>query len=219
METRFANRYTAGRRLADALEAYRGRTGVVVLALPRGGVPVGYEVAKALGADFDVLVVRKLGLPHHRELAMGAIASGGAIDLNREVIALAGISRRELEHVVAEESSELERREMLYRGMRPTIPIEGRIVIVVDDGLATGATMRAALKALKSRSPAKLVVAVPVAPFDAQQRLQDVADEFVSVLCPAHFEAVGQFYDDFGETSDEEVRKLLHQFGAAGPTL
>ena len=216
MESHFKDRYAAGRLLAGALQAYAGRTDVVVLALPRGGVPVGYEVAKALGAEFDVLIVRKLGLPYHPELAMGAIASGGAIDLNRNVIAMSGVSQREIEGVMAEEYRELERREALYRGSRPTAQIEGRTVIVVDDGIATGASMRAALKALRTRKPAKIIVAVPVAPIDARQRLQDVTDEFVCVLSPADFQAVGQFYQHFGQTSDDEVRSLLAQFDSAG---
>jgi len=212
----FSDRRAAGRILAEALREYAGRSDVVVLALPRGGVPVGYEVAKALGADFDVLVVRKLGLPYHRELAMGAIVSGGAIDLNQDIIARSGVTEREIEAVMAKESVELERRERLYRGARPMAQLEGRIVIVVDDGIATGATMRAALKALRSLHPARIVAAVPVAPADAQRRMRDVADAFVSVLSPDDFYAVGQFYRHFDQTSDDEVRDLLAQFDAAG---
>jgi putative phosphoribosyl transferase len=212
----FKDRREAGRILADALREYAGRSEVTVLALPRGGVPVGYEVAKALGADFDVLVVRKLGLPYHRELAMGAIVSGGAIDLNEDVIARSGVTTREIEAVMAKESVELERRERLYRGARPMAQLEGRIVIVVDDGIATGATMRAALKALRSLHPARIVAAVPVAPADAQRRMRDVADAFVSVLNPDDFYAVGQFYRRFDQTSDDEVRDLLAQYDAAG---
>lgn len=216
MESHFEDRYVAGRLLAGALHAYAGRSDLVVLALPRGGVPVGYEVAKALGAEFDVLIVRKLGLPHHPELAMGAIASGGAIDLNRNVIAMSGVTQRDIEGVLAQEYRELARREALYRGSRPAARIEGRTVIVVDDGIATGASMRAALKALRTRKPAKIIVAVPVAPIDARERLQDVADEFVCVLSPADFQAVGQFYRNFGQTSDDEVRTLLAQFDSTG---
>lgn len=212
----FGDRREAGRILADALREYAGRSDVTVLALPRGGVPVGYEVAKSLGADFDVLVVRKLGLPYHRELAMGAIVSGGAIDLNQDVIARSGVTEREIEAVMAKESVELERRERLYRGSRLMAPLEGRIVIVVDDGIATGATMRAALKALRSLHPARIVAAVPVAPSDARRRMRDVADAFVSVLSPDDFYAVGQFYRRFDQTSDDEVRDLLAQFDAAG---
>ncbi len=216
MESHFEDRYVAGRLLAGALHAYAGRSDLVVLALPRGGVPVGYEVAKALGAEFDVLIVRKLGLPHHPELAMGAIASGGAIDLNRNVIAVSGVTQRDIEGVLAQEYRELARREALYRGARPAARIEGRTVIVVDDGIATGASMRAALKALRTRKPEKIIVAVPVAPIDTRERLQDVADEFVCVLSPADFQAVGQFYRNFGQTSDDEVRTLLAQFDSTG---
>ena len=216
MESSFEDRYAAGRLLAAALHAYAGRNDVVVLALPRGGVPVGYEVAKALGAELDVLIVRKLGLPYHPELAMGAIASGGAIDLNRDVITMSGVTQRDIETVRAQEYRELERREALYRGSRPTAQIEGRTVIVVDDGIATGASMRAALKALRTGKPAKIIVAVPVAPIDTQERLQDVADEFVCVLSPADFQSVGQFYRHFGQTSDDEVRTLLARFDSTG---
>ncbi|MGA8008849.1 MAG: phosphoribosyltransferase [Thiomonas sp.] len=216
MESRFKDRYAAGRLLAGALQAYAGRADVVVLALPRGGVPVGYAVAKALGAEFDVLIVRKLGLPFHPELAMGAIASGGAIDLNRNVIAMSGVTQSDIEGVMAREYRELERREALYRGSRTATPIEGRTIIVVDDGIATGASMRAALKAVRARKPAKVIVAVPVSPSDARQRLQDVCDEFVSVLSPADFQAVGQFYEHFDQTSDDEVRSLLADFDTTG---
>lgn len=216
MESHFEDRHAAGRLLAAALRAYAGRNDVVVLALPRGGVPVGYEVAKALGAELDVLIVRKLGLPYHPELAMGAIASGGAIDLNPDVIAMSGVTQGDIEGVLAQEYRELERREALYRGARPPAQIEGRTVIVVDDGIATGASMRAALKALRTRKPAKIIVAVPVAPIDTRERLRDVADEFVCVLSPADFRAVGQFYRHFGQTSDDEVRTLLAQFDSTG---
>ncbi|MBP3973649.1 phosphoribosyltransferase [Pseudoxanthomonas spadix] len=216
MESHFEDRHAAGRLLAGALRAYAGRSDLVVLALARGGVPVGYEVAKALGAEFDVLIVRKLGLPHHPELAMGAIASGGAIDLNRNVIAMSGVTQRDIEGVLAQEYRELTRREALYRGARPAARIEGRTVIVVDDGIATGASMRAALKALRTRKPAKIIVAVPVAPIDTRERLQDVADEFVCVLSPADFQAVGQFYRNFDQTSDDEVRTLLAKFDSTG---
>lgn len=216
MESHFEDRHAAGRLLAAALRAYAGRNDVVVLALPRGGVPVGYEVAKALGAELDVLIVRKLGLPYHPELAMGAIASGGAIDLNPDVIAMSGVTQGDIEGVLAQEYRELERREALYRGARPPAQIEGRTVIVVDDGIATGASMRAALKALRTRKPAKIIVAVPVAPIDTRERLRDVADEFVCVLSPDDFRAVGQFYRHFGQTSDDEVRTLLAQFDSTG---
>ena len=216
MERHFEDRYAAGRHLVGALQAYAGRRDVVVLALARGGVPVGYEVAKALGADFDVFIVRKLGLPSNPELAMGAIASGGAIELNRNVIAMSGVTQRDIEGVMAEEYRELERREALYRGSRPPAQVEGRTVIVVDDGIATGASMRAALKALRTRKPAKIIVAVPVAPADAPQWLRDASDEFICALSPADFRAVGQFYRHFGQTSDDEVRALIARFDSAG---
>ncbi|OIQ85349.1 putative phosphoribosyl transferasec [mine drainage metagenome] len=209
MDDRFQDRFAAGRKLAQALQAYAGRHDVLVLAVPRGGVPVGYEVAKALGAELDVLIARKLGLPRHPELAMGAIASGDALYLNPDVIAMSGVSRQEIEAVLADERIELQRRETQYRGARPPVRIDGRVVIVVDDGIATGASMRAAVMALRSQHPDRIVVAVPVAPPDAKQRLGDIADDFVCVLSPEPFYAVGQFYDTFDQTSDEEVRRLL----------
>lgn len=215
MNAPFRDRQVAGRELGQLLKAYAGREDVVVLALPRGGVPVGYEVAQALGARLDVLIVRKLGLPSHPELAMGAIASGGSIDLNHEVISNHHVSQHDLEVVMARESRELTRREALYRGPRAAEPIQDQIVIVVDDGLATGATMRAALYAVKSRQPAKLVVAVPVAPADLLPTFKNLADEFICVLSPRYFGAVGQFYEQFDQTSDEEVQALLRQSDVA----
>ncbi|MDE2345366.1 MAG: phosphoribosyltransferase, partial [Gammaproteobacteria bacterium] len=173
----FPNRSEAGSRLAQRLQAYAGRDQVLVLALPRGGVPVGYEVARALGVELDVLIVRKLGVPHQPELAMGAIASGGARYLNQEVLQLARVSDAELQPVLAAETRELERRERVYRGDRPPSAIAGRTVILVDDGMATGASMRAAVLALRSKSPTRIVVAVPVAPEDASERLAGAADE------------------------------------------
>ncbi len=216
MELPFDDRRAAGRILAERLHTYAGRPDVIVLALPRGGVPVGYEVARALRVELDLLIVRKLGLPGHAELAMGAIASGGGVHLNQDVIAMGRVGEHEIERVMADEYRELERREALYRGTRPAAPVEGRTVIVVDDGIATGASMRAALKALRSRKPAKIVVAVPVAPIDAPARMKDVCDAFVSVRLPADFQAVGQFYREFGQTGDDEVRTLLAQSAALG---
>jgi putative phosphoribosyl transferase len=209
MASIFPTRSIAGRLLAERLHAFVDRSEVIVLALPRGGVPVGYEVAHALGVELDVLIVRKLGVPQQPELAMGAIASGGARYLNQEVLRLAHVSDAELQKVVAAETAELERREHLYRGERPPLDITGRTVIVVDDGMATGASMRAAVLALRSKRPAHIVVAVPVAPEDAGERLQGAADEFVCLLNPRDFYAVGQFYLDFRQTSDDEVRALL----------
>lgn len=212
MASRFSDRRDAGRKLAGALRNYAGRGDVLVLALPRGGVPVGYEVAKALAVDFDILVVRKLGVPYQPELAMGAIASGGALYLNKALIAHIGISRVEVDAVLAAERTELARRERLYRGNRPAPDIEGRILILVDDGVATGASMHAAVTALRTGRPAKIVVAVPVAPSEAGDRFEDDADEFVSLFTPSDFRAVGQYYDVFDQTSDEEVHALLAQF-------
>lgn len=211
----FLNRATAGRMLATRLQRYAGEGDVLVLALPRGGVPVGFEVAAALKAELDVLIVRKLGVPGHEEFAMGAIASGGAQYLNEDVVRRMGIGPQAVEAVLQAERAELARREKLYRGARPPLKIEGRTVILVDDGMATGASIQAAVTALRSQQPKRIVVAVPVAPADAAQRLADVADEFVCVQTPANFYAVGQFYGDFGQTSDAEVRELLQQAGQA----
>lgn len=210
----FMNRIDAGRRLADRLRHYGNRRDVLVLGLPRGGVPVAYEVAQALNAELDVLVVRKLGVPFQPELAMGAIASGGGVSLNDEVIAMAGVTARQFDRVRASEQKELERRERLFRGGRAPIAVKGRTVIVVDDGLATGATMRAALAALRTLLPARLVVAVPVAPEDAAERVAGICDEFVCVETPYDFAAVGQVYQDFRQTSDDEVRELLGRTAA-----
>jgi putative phosphoribosyl transferase len=209
MESQFKDRRAAGRLLAEALRTYAGREDLLVFALPRGGVPVGYEVAKELGAELDVLIVRKLGVPRQPEVAMGAISSGDAIYLNEQIIKLAEIGPREIEEVLERERRELARRESAYRGSRPIPKVAGRTVIVVDDGIATGASMRAALLALRGKKPERIVVAVPVAPADAREWFRDVADEFVCVLSPNGFQAVGQFYEDFSETQDGEVRALL----------
>lgn len=206
---RFRDRRDAGRQLAAKLEAYAGRSDVVVLALPRGGVPVGYEVAHALGVPLDVLTVRKLGAPRQPELAMGAIASGGAMFLNKGVLRATGVSDAALHAVEARERAELERREKLYRGARPALQIRGKTVIVVDDGMATGASMHAAVLALRSLQPARIVVAVPVASAEAARRLDEAVDAFVCGLTVAEFRAVGQFYRDFDPTMDEEVCRLL----------
>ncbi len=211
MENRFKDRYDAGRRLAEALKPYGGRQDVIVLALPRGGVPVGYEVARALGADLDILIVRKLGVPSQPELAMGAIASGGALFINEDIVSLAGVSPHDIKTVLEKERHELARREELYRGLHPAIQIEGRTVILVDDGIATGASMHAAIMALRSSKPSRIIVAVPVCPADAAERFKGLADAFVSVLTPEPFGAVGQFYEWFDQTSDEEVRSLFTQ--------
>ncbi|WP_347258351.1 phosphoribosyltransferase [Methylocaldum sp.] len=209
MDTLFENRTDAGRKLAEALGAYAGRSDLIVLALPRGGVPVAYEVARALKAPLDLLIVRKLGTPGNPELAMGAIASGGASVLNRDVVSIYRISDEVIENAAAKERQELERRERLYRGDRPYPDIENRCIIVVDDGIATGATMRAGLAALRQRNPSCIVVAVPLAPVDTVERLRAEVDEVVCLMTPEPFFAVGQGYRDFSQTTDDEVREIL----------
>ncbi|MGX2042066.1 phosphoribosyltransferase [Methylocaldum sp. MU1018] len=209
MDTLFENRTDAGRRLAQALGAYAGRSDLIVLALPRGGLPVGYEVARALKAPLDLLIVRKLGMPGYEELAMGAIASGGVSVLNRNVVSAYRISAETIEKVAAKERLELERRERLYRGDRPYPEFEGRCIVVVDDGIATGATMRAGLAALRQRNPARTVVAVPLAPRETVERLRAEVDEVICLATPEPFYAVGQGYQDFPQTGDDEVRRIL----------
>jgi predicted phosphoribosyltransferase len=204
----FADRHAAGRRLAQQLSAFAGRTDLVVLGLPRGGVPVAYEVALALRAPLDVMLVRKLGVPRHRELAFGAIASGGVRVLNDEVIREARIGPARVEQVAAEQLRELRRREQLYRDGTPALELHGRTALVVDDGLATGATMRAAVRAVR-RLGGHPLVAVPVAPPETCTALLDDADGLVCTITPQPFRAVGLWYLDFAPTSDEEVRDLL----------
>jgi predicted phosphoribosyltransferase len=206
---RFKDRRRAGVVLAQHLERFAGKDDVVVLAIPRGGVPVGYEVARALGVPLDVFVVRKLGLPGQEELAMGAIASGGARVLNDEVIAWLHPSFETIEAVTSAQRAELERRERAYRGDRPPPPLEGQTVILVDDGLATGSTMKAAVLAVREQHPAGIVVAVPVGAPETCEALRRVADEVVCPLMPQPFSAVGQWYVDFSQTTDEQVRELL----------
>lgn len=205
----FHDRVAAGRALAAALDAYRNRKDVLVLALPRGGVPVGAEVAAALGADIDLMIVRKLGVPGHGELAMGAIASGGIRVLNQHIISSLGIRDSAIEQVARNEARELERREHAYRGARPRPAIKGKCVILVDDGVATGATMRAAIEALRHQKPEKIVVAVPVAPPDTVSRLRGEADEVVCLASPETFWAIGQWYIEFPQLPDEAVREGL----------
>ncbi len=207
--TLFVDRREAGRGLARRLSAYAGREDAAVLALPRGGVPVAYEVASALGLPLDVFLVRKLGLPGHEEMAMGAVATGGARVLDSEVVRAYRVSEDELSRVTARERRELARREIAYRGDRPPLDLKGRTVILVDDGLATGSSMRAALAALRPLSPARVVVAVPVAPRSTVLALEVAADEVVCLEMPEPFLAVGMFYEDFRQTSDEEVRDFL----------
>ncbi len=207
MDRRFADRYAAGRLLAEALPEYRDD--LLVLALPRGGVPVGYEVARALDAELDVLVICKLGVPKYPELAMGAIGSGGALYLNEQVIDLMGVKPPEIEVVLEEKRHELARREARYRGKRLAANVLGRTVVIVDDGIATGASMRVAIMTLRSTKPARLIIAVPVAPAGAKEQFEGLADAFFCLLNPSDFVAVGQFYTEFDPTSDEEVRTLL----------
>lgn len=206
---RFADRRHAGIALARELQEFANRNDVVVLALPRGGVPVAYEVARRLGAPMDVFVVRKLGLPGHPELAMGAIASGGVQVLNEDVAAWYRPSPAAIEAVARAEGLELERRERAYRDGRPPVPVEGRIVLLVDDGLATGSTMRAAVLAIRRLRPTRVVVAVPVGARETCESLGDIADQVVCALIPEPFSAVGLWYVDFSQTSDDEVRQLL----------
>ncbi len=207
----FEDRRDAGRMLADRLAGFANRDDVVVLGLPRGGVPVAFEVARALQAPLDVFVVRKLGTPGQEELAFGAIASGGVRVLNPRVIQAVGLSARDIEQVTQQEVLELERRERQYRGTRPASELRGPIVIVVDDGLATGSSMRAAVAAQQSMKPAKIVIAVPVGAPDTCEQLRAEGVQVVCALVPDSFFAVGQWYRSFPQTSDEEVRELLQQ--------
>jgi putative phosphoribosyl transferase len=211
VRSRFRDRHDAGRRLAAELRDHANRSDVIVLALPRGGVPVGYEVATALGAPLDVFVVRKLGLPWHEEIAMGAIASGGVLVLDRDLLRIAHVSEADLRRVIAAEEKELARRERQYRGDRPFPDLRGKTVILVDDGLATGSTMRAAVEALRQEGPARIVVAVPVSSPETCDAFRGVADEVVCAETPEPFQAVGSWYDDFSQTSDAEVHDLLEQ--------
>jgi predicted phosphoribosyltransferase len=208
MLTSFRDRREAGERLARSLRMQFGAP-VQVLALPRGGVPVAYEVALALDAPLDVFVVRKLGVPGHEELAMGAIAHGGFRVLNQDVIEGLGIPAAVVDQVTAKEAVELSRRERLYRGAAAAPELRGRTVLLVDDGLATGSTMAAAVAGVRAQDPARVIVAVPVASTEAMEMLGQVADESVAVLTPRHFGGVGEWYDDFSQTSDDEVRTLL----------
>src|ERR1700732_2398272 len=209
MPERFRNRSEAGRLLAEKLPAYANRPDVLVLALPRGGVPVAYEVARRLGASLDVFLVRKLGVPGYEELAMGAIATGGVRVLNDQIVNGLGIPSYVIDAVAAQEQQELARRARLYRGGRPPPEVRGRTVILVDDGLATGATMRAAITALRQLQPARIVVATPTASPETCEELRSEVDEVICAITPEPFLAVGHWYEDFSQTTDDEVRDLL----------
>ena len=205
----FRDRTDAGRRLAARMSKYAGRSDVLVLALPRGGVPVAFEVARALRAPLDVFLVRKLGVPGQEELAMGAIASGGVRVVNEAVVQHLDIAPEMIDAVTAREQGELERRERAYRDDRPAPDVRGRTVILVDDGLATGSTMRAAALALRQQGPARVVVAVPVASREACEEFRGEVDDIVCAATPEPFMGVGRWYEDFSQTTDEEVRELL----------
>ncbi len=207
----YADRREAGRFLAQQLHQYANRDDVIVLALPRGGVPVAAEVADALNAPLDVFIVRKLGVPGHEELALGAIASGGIRVLNADVVRKVGLSDAQIERVTAQERQELQRRERTYRDDRPALSLKGRTVILVDDGVATGATMRAAVKALRELAPQRLIVAVPTAPPDVCRAFEGHADEVICAITPQPFGGVGAWYRDFAQTTDDEVRDLLRR--------
>ena len=209
MERAFPNRIEAGRLLAEKLEKYADRDDVIVLGLPRGGVPVASEVAKRLRAPLDVFIVRKLGVPGFEELAAGAIASGGVRVLNEDVMRAIPHANEAIEIVTARETEEMQRREQTYREGRSAPELRDRIAILVDDGLATGATMRAAVKALRQRGAAKIVVAVPVGPPDTCHEIEEQTDETICLSTPEFFQAVGQYYEDFSQTTDEDVRELL----------
>jgi putative phosphoribosyl transferase len=209
-DARFVDRHDAGIELASRLQKYRGRSDIIVLALPRGGVPVAFEVAEALKAPLDVFVVRKLGMPGHPEFAMGAIASGGVRVLS-DVVRWYNIPQSAVEEVIRSEQAELERREREYREGRPLTQLRGRVVILVDDGLATGSTMRAAVQAVRAHDPARVVVAVPVGAPETCEQFADVADETICARTPEPFSAVGLWYLDFSQTTDGEVRMLLQR--------
>ncbi len=209
MKGTFRDRTEAGQMLAGKLMQYAHQPGVIVLALPRGGVPVAFEVARALGAPLDVFVVRKLGTPGHRELAMGAIAAGGVLVLNQEVVRACRIPPEVIAAAVAEEERELRRRELAYRGSDTEPEVQGKTVLLVDDGIATGSTMRAAIHALHAQHPARLIVAVPTAAASTCRELRQEVDEVIALIEPESFDGVGQWYQDFRQTTDAEVTALL----------
>lgn len=206
---RYRNRYTAGKILAEQLNHYANRSDVIVLALPRGGVPVAFEIANALSVPLDVFIVRKLGVPTHQELAMGAIATGGMIVYNDDIIRELHITQAQIKQVIELEQQELDRRNKKYRGDKPFPSLNNKIIILVDDGIATGATMRAAIAALRKQSPKKIVLAVPVAALDTINNMKVLVDEIVCPLQPSLFHAVGVWYETFNQTEDNEVHELL----------
>jgi putative phosphoribosyl transferase len=207
----YKDRKEAGKKLAEKLSRYKGREDVVVLGLPRGGVPVAYEVAKALNTPLDIFLVRKLGLPGHEELAMGAIASGGVHVLNEDVVVALDIPEKLIDKVAEREQKELERREKLYRGDRPPTQIKGKTAILIDDGLATGSSMRAAVEGLRAQGPQQIVVAVPIASPESCEALEEEVDNIICASTPTPFYGVGLWYQNFAQTTDEEVRLLLQE--------
>ena len=221
---RFVNRTEAGEILAEALSGYAGKSGILVLALPRGGVPIAYEVAKALSAPLDLWLVRKLGVPGQEELAMGAIAGKNTLVLNDDIIAALNISQPTIDSIIAREQAELERRNQHYRHGKPPPDVEGNTILIIDDGLATGATMRAAIASLRQAAAARVIAAVPVGAMSTCRKIGQEADELVCLHTPEPFYGVGQWYSDFSQTSDEEVLALLaraatNSGGAHAPTL
>ncbi|MDR5725856.1 MAG: phosphoribosyltransferase [Terriglobia bacterium] len=211
----FHDRVDAGKRLAKLMANYANRKDVLVLGIPRGGVPVAFEVAQALHAPLDILLVRKLGTPGQQELAMGAIATGGVRIINDQLVADLGITKEQVAEAVAAQEAELQRREQLYRGVRPGISVAGKTTILVDDGIATGSSMLAAITALRALRPEKIVVAVPVAPSHSDEQIKKTADEFICLYQPGLLFSIGQFYDDFSQTEDADVRSLLEQAAKA----
>ena len=209
MSKKFSNRIQSGQMLAQHLQAYANIENVLVLALPRGGVPIAFEVAKHLNAVLDVCIVRKLGVPGHKELAMGAIASEKTIVFNQDIIDLLGIDQAKITAVVNQELRELRRRDQVYRSNKPAINVKDKIVILIDDGIATGATMRAALTIIQQQQPAKIVVAVPVAPLNICEELRLEVDDVICLQCPENMSAIGLWYEDFSQTTDNEVRAFL----------
>jgi len=201
----------AGRKLAEKLRAYGNRDDVIVLGIPRGGVPVAFVVAESLKAPLDVFLSRKLGVPGQEELAFGAVATGGVRVLDQELIEAVGVSKAEIEEITRKVRAELERRERIFRGDRPPLDVKGKVAILIDDGIATGSSMRAAINALRQHNPARIVVAIPVAPFSTCRRLRSEVDELVCVDMPESFYAIGQFYADFSQVADDEVTSLIHR--------